>query len=72
MTSGPAVKKNKKMRLDEAVYNRGLAETILLARALIMSGSVSVKGRVVDKAGHAVASDSEITIKEKAPYVGRG
>lgn len=72
MISGPAAKRVKKMRLDEAVLQMGLASSIEAARALIMSGSVSVKGRVADKAGHAVAPDSEITIKAKSPYVGRG
>jgi len=65
-------KKLKKMRLDEAILARGLVETIAKARALIMAGSVSVKGRVVDKAGHPVAADAVITLKKKSPYVGRG
>ncbi len=72
MTSEPAAKKAKKMRLDELLFTRGLAPSILKARALIMSGSVSVKGMRLDKAGHAVAPDAEITLKAKAPYVGRG
>jgi len=65
-------KKSKKMRLDEALLARGLADSIKKARALIMSGSVSVKGGMVDKAGHAVTADSEITVKSKSPFVGRG
>jgi len=65
-------KKLKKMRLDEALLSRGLADSIKKARALIMSGSVSVKGRMVDKAGRPVTADSEITLKSKSPYVGRG
>jgi len=65
-------KKLKKMRLDEALFCRGLADSIKKARALIMSGSVSVKGMMVDKAGRSVTADSEITLKSKSPYVGRG
>ncbi len=65
-------KKSKKMRLDEALLCRGLADSIETARGLVMSGSVSVRGHMVDKAGHAVAADSEITLKSKSPYVGRG
>ncbi|MFQ5480171.1 MAG: TlyA family RNA methyltransferase [Thermodesulfobacteriota bacterium] len=71
MTLVPA-KKAKKIRLDEAVFSRGLAGSIREARALIMSGIVSVKGRMVDKAGHVVAPDALITLKERPPYVGRG
>ncbi len=65
-------KKILKMRLDEALLARGLAHTIEKARALVMSGEVSVQGKMVDKAGHSVAVHSEITLKAKSPYVGRG
>jgi len=65
-------KKPKKIRLDEALLNLGLAESIKMARALIMSGSVFVKGVKVDKAGYALTPDSAITLKAKSPYVGRG
>jgi 23S rRNA (cytidine1920-2'-O)/16S rRNA (cytidine1409-2'-O)-methyltransferase len=65
-------KKIKKMRLDEALLAGGLVETISKARALIMAGSVSVKGCVIDKSGHPVASGAEITLKARLPYVGRG
>lgn len=51
---------------------RGLTESLEAARALIMSGSVTVDGLVVDKAGKSVAPDSEINVKERRPYVSRG
>lgn len=65
-------KKPKKIRLDEALLELGFADSIKKARALIMSGSVFVKGQKVDKAGRAVTLESEITLKAKSPYVGRG
>jgi len=65
-------KKLKKMRLDEALLSRGLVDSIKKARALVMSGNVSVKGMMVDKAGHSVTADSEIALKSRSPYVGRG
>jgi len=64
-------KKLKKMRLDETLFCRGLADSIKKARALIMSGSVSVKGRMIDKAGRPVTADSEITLKSKSPLCGK-
>ncbi len=59
-------------RLDEAMVARGLAETRSLARALIMAGSVSVAGRVADKAGTLVSPDVEISLKQRPRFVSRG
>jgi len=50
---------------------RGLADTRSLARSLIMAGLVSVSGRVVDKAGTPVATDAQITLKERPRFVSR-
>jgi len=61
-----------KVRLDKLLMDRGLAETRSKALALVMSGSVSVDGRVVTKAGNEVNSDADIELKETMPYVGRG
>ncbi len=72
MTKERSPKRVKKMRLDELLFTRGLAESISKARAIIMSGSVSLRGVKVDKAGFAVAPDAEIILKQKSPYVGRG
>jgi len=61
-----------KVRLDKLLMDRGLAETRSKALALVMSGSVSVDGRVVTKAGSDVSDDAAIALKELMPYVGRG
>jgi len=65
-------KKNQKIRIDELVAGRDLAESLEAARALIMSGAVTVDGVIVDKAGHGVDPESEIHLKERRPYVSRG
>ncbi len=65
-------RKEKKIRLDEALLRLGLAGSLDKARALIMRGDVFVKGQRLDKAGQAVAPDAEITLKERCPYVSRG
>jgi 23S rRNA (cytidine1920-2'-O)/16S rRNA (cytidine1409-2'-O)-methyltransferase len=52
---------------------QGLTPSRERARALIMAGSVAVDGRIVDKPGAAVRSDSRIEIRgERLPYASRG
>jgi 23S rRNA (cytidine1920-2'-O)/16S rRNA (cytidine1409-2'-O)-methyltransferase len=65
--------RSAKQRLDAAVVANGLAPTRERARALILAGQVAVDGQVVSKAGAAVATDAEVTLKTPDhPYVGRG
>jgi 23S rRNA (cytidine1920-2'-O)/16S rRNA (cytidine1409-2'-O)-methyltransferase len=59
-------------RLDTELVERGLAETRSRAQALVMAGRVTVDGRVVDKAGAAVAEDAAIAVTEQPRYVSRG
>lgn len=60
-------------RLDERLVACGAAETLPVARALILAGRVSVDGRRAEKAGEAVAAGAAIEVAEKAhPYVSRG
>jgi 23S rRNA (cytidine1920-2'-O)/16S rRNA (cytidine1409-2'-O)-methyltransferase len=62
-----------KTRLDVLLVERGLAATRERARALILAGDVTVDGRLVDKAGAAVASDASVSLATPDhPYVGRG
>jgi len=63
----------RKIRLDVALVDRGLAASRERARALIMAGQVTVDDRVVAKAGTAVAADARVEIAAPDhPYVGRG
>jgi 23S rRNA (cytidine1920-2'-O)/16S rRNA (cytidine1409-2'-O)-methyltransferase len=62
-----------RIRLDQLVVERGLAPSRERARALILSGQVTVDDRAETKAGTSV--DSEATIALLAPdhpYAGRG
>src|SRR5690349_746743 len=62
-----------KERLDVLVVDHGLAPSRERARALILAGHVTVDGRVVSKAGTAIARASRIAlISPDHPYVGRG
>ena len=62
-----------KLRLDQLLVERGLAESRARAQALIMAGNVLVGDKVVNKAGQAVADDAAITLKGRDhPWVSRG
>jgi len=61
-----------KRRLDLLLVERGLVETREKARALIMAGSVLVRGQRAAKAGQAVESDCPLELLETLRYVGRG
>lgn len=62
-----------KMRLDVAVFERGLAETREKAKALIMAGSVYLNGQKALKGGVAVKDTDIIEVRGAVnPYVSRG
>lgn len=62
-----------KMRLDVAVFERGLAETREKAKALIMAGSVYLNGQKALKGGATVKDTDIIEVRGAVnPYVSRG
>jgi 23S rRNA (cytidine1920-2'-O)/16S rRNA (cytidine1409-2'-O)-methyltransferase len=62
-----------KIRLDQLLFQKCLAESRQKARALIMSGLVEVEGTIADKPGRLFSQSSSIVLKSKGhPYVGRG
>jgi len=67
-----AMKRAEKIRLDQLLVERGLAESREKARALILAGQVLVGGQKSDKPGHSVATDSRVELLERMPYVSRG
>jgi 23S rRNA (cytidine1920-2'-O)/16S rRNA (cytidine1409-2'-O)-methyltransferase len=69
------MKKGKipKIRLDDLLFERGLAESREQAQALILSGTILVGDRPTEKAGTTIPVDAEIRIRGEAnPYVSRG
>jgi 23S rRNA (cytidine1920-2'-O)/16S rRNA (cytidine1409-2'-O)-methyltransferase len=60
------------MRLDQLLHERGLAETRSRAQALVMAGRVRVDGRVVTKAGTAIAESAALEVDQGPAYVSRG
>jgi ribosomal 50S subunit-recycling heat shock protein len=67
----PSVKP-RKVRLDELLVARGLAESRSQAQRLILAGEVSVGDRVLDKAGHMVPENADVRVATGSRYVSRG
>ncbi len=61
-----------KIRLDELVVARGLANDIREARGLILSGKIVVGEERVDKVGISFKQDVPIRKKGTCPFVSRG
>lgn len=63
----------KKIRLDQLVFDLGLAESRERAKTTVMSGLVFVNGQRADKPGMQVSPDVKVEVKGTAlPYVSRG
>jgi len=62
----------KKIRLDQLLVEKGLAESREKARRLILAGQVLVDGQPAPKPGHALLPDHEIVLKETERFVSRG
>lgn len=62
-----------KVRIDQLLVDRGLAESKTRAQALIMAGLVFADTRKVEKSGQTVAEDIAIDVKGRDhPWVSRG
>jgi 23S rRNA (cytidine1920-2'-O)/16S rRNA (cytidine1409-2'-O)-methyltransferase len=62
-----------KIRLDQLLVERGLAESRTRAQALIMAGHVTLGDKKANKSGQQVADDSAISVKgSDHPWVSRG
>ncbi len=62
----------RRVRLDQLLVDRGLAESRAKAQALILAGQVLVDGKAAGKAGHAVPAASRLEVLAPPPYVSRG
>jgi 23S rRNA (cytidine1920-2'-O)/16S rRNA (cytidine1409-2'-O)-methyltransferase len=62
-----------KVRLDQLVFDKGLAPSRERARALVLAAQVLVDGVAVTKAGAQVEPDADVAlVTPDHPYVGRG
>lgn len=63
----------KRKRLDQLVYEKGLAESRTKAQAFILAGKVFVDGEKIQKSGTAVNPESNITVHgTESQWVSRG
>jgi 23S rRNA (cytidine1920-2'-O)/16S rRNA (cytidine1409-2'-O)-methyltransferase len=62
----------KKLRLDELLVSRGLAETRSQAKALIMAGRVLHGTERLDKPGKEYPDDLAVVVEQLPRYVSRG
>lgn len=60
------------MRLDKAVFERGLVQSRSRASLLIAENSVCVNGKIITKASFDVNDNDIITVSDSIGYVGRG
>ncbi|GAB4210094.1 MAG: hypothetical protein OHK0022_42460 [Roseiflexaceae bacterium] len=63
---------SKKIRLDQLLVQRGMAENRSKAQALILAGAVRVAGQPRQKPGDQVPPDAEVELRESLPYASRG
>ena len=61
-----------KLRLDELLVRRGLAESRSQAKALVMSGRVRQGTHRLDKPGREFPEDIELTVEQPPRFVSRG
>ncbi len=62
-----------KLRADQLLVDRGLAESRARAQALILAGLVYIGDRKVEKAGQQVAPDAALDVRGRDhPWVSRG
>lgn len=61
----------EKLRLDQALVERGLVESRQKAQALILSGVVRLNGQVADKAGKPVKEDDLVELLQGSQDVAR-
>lgn len=62
-----------KLRADQLLVDRGLAESRTRAQALIMAGLVFAGERKLDKPGQMLPSDAELSVRGRDhPWVSRG
>jgi 23S rRNA (cytidine1920-2'-O)/16S rRNA (cytidine1409-2'-O)-methyltransferase len=65
--------RRRRLRLDVALVERGLAPSRERAQALILARQVQVDGQPASKAGASIAADARVElVAPDHPYVGRG
>ena len=64
--------KAARQRLDQLLFDRGMAESRTQAQALVLAGKVFVKGQRCDKPGTKLSPDVELDVRGMREWVSRG
>ena len=64
--------KVSKLRLDELLVAKGLADSRSQAKALILAGKVKIGTERLDKPGRSLPEDSEVRVEAPPRFVSRG
>jgi 23S rRNA (cytidine1920-2'-O)/16S rRNA (cytidine1409-2'-O)-methyltransferase len=65
--------KPRKIRLDQLLLDRGLADSLSKAQALILAGEVSVNDARVDKPGTSISDTAKLSVSSRTPkFASRG
>src|SRR6266446_5621325 len=64
--------RDRRIRVDQALVQRGFFPTRQQAQTAIMAGEVQIDGRLAAKASDHVQEESEISVATRQRYVGRG
>tara|TARA_Y100001978_G_C23659215_1_gene417725 strand:- start:349 stop:1164 length:816 start_codon:yes stop_codon:yes gene_type:complete len=64
---------NKKIRLDNFLFSKGLVESRQKAQRIILAGKVKdINGKILDKPGQEIFLDAQVTITAEPKFVSRG
>ncbi len=61
-----------RVRLDQLLVERGLAESRAKAQALVLAGQVLLDGKRAEKPGHAVSTEAHLELLAPPRFVSRG
>jgi 23S rRNA (cytidine1920-2'-O)/16S rRNA (cytidine1409-2'-O)-methyltransferase len=59
--------KTRKIRLDQLLLDRRLADSLSKAQALVLAGEISVDDVRVDKPGTAISESAQISVSSRSP-----
>lgn len=73
MTSSPPNKKQKaRIRIDDELVRRGIADSKKTAQSMIIAGEVIADDQRVDKPSAMISPDAVLRLRDESKYVSRG
>jgi 23S rRNA (cytidine1920-2'-O)/16S rRNA (cytidine1409-2'-O)-methyltransferase len=68
----PKMVSSIKQRIDILLVERGLADSLEKAQAIVMAGKVTANGQLITKPGMSINRDMVLELIKQAPFVSRG